>query len=421
MWGWRKTLIISLILCGAWACISDEVITLLSSLIPSPYLGLLRGANNFIIFGVVFLILYKRLKKQQQQLILSEKQYRALFESNPNPMWIFNKETLAFLAVNDAAVAKYGYSHEEFLQMTIRDIRPKQDRSQITEMARKHFNGCNEAGSWHHIPKSGAIFPVSITSHEVVFDGKYCKMVMATDMTKQVQHEKQLKEAYLKEKELYEKLATNYQVLEKAERDNRLMGQVIDKINNLVLIVKEGGIISRVNQAFIDFTGYTREEAIGKSPVELLTGPKTNMQTVERLIQTTGRKEFFSGEMINYKKNGEPYWTSISLTPIFDENGTFQFGISVETIITEKKEREQKILIQHSALQRIAWSNSHELRRPLCTIISLVDLLKDIDDPNERAYCLDAIEKSSKELDSMIRSINKKAEKIQLHEFSENA
>jgi len=421
MWGWRKTIIISLVLCGAWACISDEVITLLSSHLPSPYLGLLRGANNFIILGAVFFILYKRLKKQQQQLILSEKQYRALFESNPNPMWIFNKETLAFLAVNDAAVAKYGYGRDEFLQMTIRDIRPAHDLPQLIKIAQKHLDGYNDVGTWNHIRKSGEIFPVAITSHEVFFNGKYCKMVMATDITRHVRHEKQLEEAYLKEKELHEKLVANYHILEKAELENRLMGQVIDKINNLVVIAKEGGRISRVNQAFIDFTGYTREEIIGRNPAELLTGPKTDKRTLQRLIETVGRKEFFYGEMINYKKNREPYWTSISLTPIFDENGIFQFSISVETIITEKKEREQKILVQHAALQRIAWSNSHELRRPLCTIMSLVDLLKDADDLNERAYCLDAIEKSSKELDSMIRNINKKAEKIQLHEFTESA
>jgi PAS domain S-box-containing protein len=386
-----------------------------------PYLEWLRSVNNFIILAAVFLIFYKRLKKQQQHVIQSEKQYRALFESNPNPMWIFDKDTLAFLEVNDAAVARYGYSRGEFLQMKIADIRPKRDLPQLMEIARKESSGYNDVGNWKHIRKSGEIFPVSITSHDVFFNNKYCKMVMATDITRLVQHEKQLQGAYIKEKELHKKLVANYQILEKAELENRLMGQVIDKINNLVMIVKECGSISRVNQAFIDFTGYSREEAIGRNPVELLTGPETNKQTLGCLIETIGRKEFFSGEMINYKKNGEPYWTSISLTPIFDENGIFQFGISVETIITEKKEREQKILAQHAALQRIAWANSHELRRPICSILGLVDLLKDSDDPSERVFCIDALEKSSNELDCMIRKINKKAEKIQLHNLSESA
>jgi PAS domain S-box-containing protein len=405
------------VICGIWACISDGLITLLSNYLPTAFIEPLRSLNNFIVPAVVFFVLYRHIKKQQNQLALSEKQYRAVFESNPNPMWIYNTKTLAFIAVNNAAVDKYGYTRNEFLQMTLADIRPEQDVPRLIEVIEKNFNDYNEAGNWNHVRKSGEVFPVSITSHGVFFNGEYCKMVMATDITKQVHHEQQLRNAYLKEKELHEKLAANYQVLEKAEHENRLTGQIIDKINNMVLIVKEGGTILRVNQAFLDFTGYSREEVIGRNPAELLTGPATDRETLERLIQTIGRKEVFTGELINYKKNGEPYWTSVNLTPIFDENGVFQFGISVESVITEKKEKEQKILAQHAALQRIAWSNSHELRRPVSSIIGLVSLLRDIGDENEKVHCLDALEKCSKDLDAMIRSINNETEKMQLQNF----
>lgn len=412
MWSWRKIVLISLT-CGIIACINDELITYLSPHVPSAYAEQLRSLNDLMIVAITSIILYRRIRKQQQQLVLSEKQYRTLFESNPNPMWIFNQKSLAFIAVNDAAVEKYGYSQEEFLKMIITDIRPKDDHQQLKEIVKKNFGGLNDVGKWIHLHKSGKVFPVSITSHEVVFDGQYCKMVMATDISKQVEHEQQQQAAYLKEKELHEKLLANYQLLEKAEQENRLMGQVIDKINNLVLIVKEGGEISWVNRAFTDFTGFTRQEVIGKNPGELLYGPRTDMQVLQRLVETVQHKEFFSGELINYKKNGELYWTQVSITPIFDENGVFQFSISVETIITEKKIREQKILEQHAALQRIAWFNSHELRRPICSIIGLVSLLKDADDSNEKEHCLGALESCTKELDLMIRDINQKAERMQ--------
>ena len=63
----------------------------------------------------------------------SEQGYRLLFDSNPHPMWIYDRETLAFLAVNDAAILSYGYSREEFLAKTIKDIRPPEDIPSLLE------------------------------------------------------------------------------------------------------------------------------------------------------------------------------------------------------------------------------------------------------------------------------------------------
>jgi PAS domain S-box-containing protein len=417
MWKRRKAIIVSLVIFCLWACISDLIITSLSSSIPPAYIEPLRGVNNLIVPATAFFILLGEDRKHGYSLSPSEKQYRTLFDSNPNPMWVFDCDTLNFIAVNDAAVIKYGYSRDEFLQMTIMDIRPSSDRPQLAEAVRKAKAELNEAGNWMHIRKSGEAFPVSITSHLVYFNGKHCRMVMATDITAQLEHEKQLQEAYRKEKELHKKLIANFQVLKKTEHENRLMGEVIDKINNIVLIVAEGGNIVRVNQAFIDFTGYTREEVIGRNPGEFLIGAGTDKQTINRLVETVQRKEFFHGELMNYKKNGELYWTQISLTPIFNENGAFQFFISVETVITEKKEREQKILAQHATLQRIAWANSHEIRRPVCSIMGLVSLLKSADDYEEKNKCLEALEKCSKELDLMITNINNETERMHLQDL----
>jgi PAS domain S-box-containing protein len=414
MWSWGKILIISLIICGAWACVSDALITGLTSRFPPIYIEGLRGLNNFVIALVISAILFWRIWKQQNQSLASETQYRALFESNPQPMWIYDKETLAFIAVNDAAIMKYGYTRDEFLNMTIKEIRPEHDHPQLIKIISRNFGGLTEAGKWNHVRKSGEVFPVSITSHGVDFKGRSCKMVIATDITSQVLHEQQLEDAYLKEKQLHERVSSHYQMLKKAERENRLKDQVIDQINNLVLIIKEGGIILWINRAFAEFTGYTREEIIGKNVGELLTGANTDQQIFERLAHTVRSKEFFSGELINYKKDGEPYWTQINVTPIFDDNGDFQFSISVETVITEKKIREQQILKQHAALQRIAWLNSHELRRPICSIIGLVSLLKDTDDHHEKHQCLNALERCTMELDSMVKDINKKADQLHI-------
>jgi PAS domain S-box-containing protein len=414
MWQKNKTLIIGLAIYGLWAFISDNLITSLSTHFTPFYIDLIRTVNDLIVPAATFFMLFNESRKHHKQMSLSEKQYRALFDSNPNPMWIFELQTLNFIAVNDAAVAKYGFSREEFLKMNIMDIRPKSDQLQLLAKIKEDNGMHHEAGKWRHMRKSGETFPVSVITHRVFFNDMHCKMVMATDITMQVQHERQLQEAYLKEKELHEKLAANFKVLKKAEHENRLLGEVIDKINNMVVIVKENNEILRVNRAFVDFTGYTDEEAIGRNPIELLIGADTDKHTLSQLIETVGRKEFFYGELLNYKKNGEPYWTQISLTPIFDENEVFLFFISVETIITEQKQREQKILSQHAALQRIAWFNSHEIRRPVCSIIGLIPLLKQAESKTEQNRCLEALEECSEQLDSIIKNINSEAEKLEL-------
>ncbi|RJG21793.1 PAS domain S-box protein [Massilia cavernae] len=104
------------------------------------------------------------------------------------PMWIYDLDTLAFLAVNTAAVMHYGYSEAEFLARTIVDLRPP------TEYARLHENLRNtpsstleKTGAWIHRKKDGTLISVDITSHPISFHGRSCRCVMAHDITERVQ------------------------------------------------------------------------------------------------------------------------------------------------------------------------------------------------------------------------------------------
>ena len=112
----------------------------------------------------------------------SEEGYRLLFESNPHPMWIYDRETLAFIAVNDAAIRHYGYSRNEFLRMTIRDIRPSADVPWLLEKVSGITPGMNSA-SGRHLKKNGALIEVEIVSHTLSFNGKRAELVLAMDTT----------------------------------------------------------------------------------------------------------------------------------------------------------------------------------------------------------------------------------------------
>jgi len=112
----------------------------------------------------------------------SEEGYRLLFENNPHAMWIYDRESLAFLAVNDAAIERYGYSRDEFLRMTLKDIRPAQDIPWLLERVSLIRPGMNSA-SGRHLRKDGTLFDVEIVSHTLGFEGRRAELVlaMATD------------------------------------------------------------------------------------------------------------------------------------------------------------------------------------------------------------------------------------------------
>lgn len=117
--------------------------------------------------------------------------YRLLFSQNPLPMWITDSETLAFLAVNEAAVAHYGYSREEFLAMTVKDIRPPEDVSALldyhAELQKAVLPASGSAGVWRHRKKDGTLIDVDITWSPISFEGRQAYLILAQDVTERRQ------------------------------------------------------------------------------------------------------------------------------------------------------------------------------------------------------------------------------------------
>ena len=105
-----------------------------------------------------------------EQLQASEQQYRLLFRNNPHPMWVYDAETLRFLAVNDAAISHYGYTEDEFLAMTLRDIRPQEDVDALERSVALHTPR-KDHGVWRHCKKDGTLIDVEISSDTIEFDG----------------------------------------------------------------------------------------------------------------------------------------------------------------------------------------------------------------------------------------------------------
>ena len=132
-------------------------------------------------------------KQAEEELRASEARYRHLFDLNPIPAWVYDIPTLEFLAVNEAAVRRYGYSREEFLTMRLADIRPPEDVPILRQSL-----GCvgnrQESGPWRHFKKDGAAILVEISSHPISFQGRNARLVLANDVTERLQAEASLRE-----------------------------------------------------------------------------------------------------------------------------------------------------------------------------------------------------------------------------------
>ncbi|MFZ2406048.1 MAG: PAS domain S-box protein, partial [Methylobacter sp.] len=132
-------------------------------------------------------------KQAEEALRESEARYRQMFQANPHPMWLYDLETLRFLAVNDAAIAHYGYSETEFLSMTIADIRPAEDVPQLLERIEQlKGNAQHRAGDWRHRKKDGTLIDVEISSHMLEYGGRRAKAVLAHDITERKRAEERI-------------------------------------------------------------------------------------------------------------------------------------------------------------------------------------------------------------------------------------
>ncbi|MDZ7921274.1 EAL and GGDEF domain-containing protein [Rhodoferax sp.] len=260
-------------------------------------------------------------KTAEMRIGESELRYRELFELNPLPMWVVDSESLAFLSVNDAAVKAYGYTRQEFVGMTLADIRPAEDIPKLLHHMRKRVPDApavSVQGEWRHKRKDGTVFWVEITSHTLLHMGRPARLILARDLSERRHAEEQL----------------------------RLIAHVFEASQEGIFITDAQQRFINVNQAFSQVTGYAAQEVLGQTPKLLHSGrhDKTFYDSMWRQLESDGRWE---GEIWNRRKNGEIYPEWLTISAITSAQGRVEQYLGIFTETSGRKAAEERI--QHLA------------------------------------------------------------------------
>ncbi|MCJ0826841.1 EAL domain-containing protein [Luteimonas sp. 50] len=133
------------------------------------------------------------LTETRERLRAAEAQYRFLFKHNPLPMWVFDRESLRFLAVNDAMVRHYGYDRETLLSMTLLDIRPREDRAAVRHSVDAPIDERLQGEVWTHLRSDGKPLRMAIHSHDIEFEHRPARLVAADDVTERERSEQRFR------------------------------------------------------------------------------------------------------------------------------------------------------------------------------------------------------------------------------------
>ncbi|MGL5081684.1 MAG: PAS domain S-box protein [Microcoleaceae cyanobacterium] len=287
--------------------------------------------------------------RAEAELRESEARYRLLFESNPNPMWVFDLETLAFLAVNQAAIAHYGYSQSDFLTLTLADILVPEELPALYQARANLALEQRYLGVWKHVKKDGTVILVEALAHTFIFAGKRANLVLLNDITARLQAEQKVHE----------------------------QAALLDITADAIVVCDLEHCLLFWNKGSERLYGWDVTEALGQLVTELLYPPGETLPQLTVIQAALAQESQWQGELQQITKTGKPIIVQSRWTLVRDEMGNPKSILVVNTDITEKKQLEVQFLRAQrlESLGTLASGIAHDFNNILTPILTAAQLL----------------------------------------------
>ncbi|MBC8103047.1 MAG: PAS domain S-box protein [Cytophagales bacterium] len=283
-------------------------------------------------------------RRAEEALKQSEEQYRLLFIASPHPMWVSDRENFRFLEVNDAAIAHYGYTREEFLTLRLTDIRPDSECAALEQNAKVYQTVTDYGGPWLHLKKDGTRIKVEVAAHPLTFRGRPARLTVIHDITEKLRAEESLRETQ-------ERLRT-----------------VVDNLPVVVFGLDTNGVFTFSEGKGLASLGLHPGEVTGRSALDVYR----SVPEVAALIQ-----DALVGKATSWLLEVQGIAFETKCKQMFDAEGRMTGVIGVAMDVTERSQLRQKILQSEklATLGEMVAGIAHEMNNPLAAISGNAQLL----------------------------------------------
>ena len=245
--------------------------------------------------------------------VATDERYRPLFALSPQPAWVYDRETLRFLEVNEAAVRTYGWTREEFLGMTIRDIRPPAAQAQLDTLLAAVRNDARSSATSMHRTKPGRLLHVEISSYPLEFDGRAARMVQVYDVTE------------------------HFDTLRALAESEEKYRSVIEQLQDVFFRTDVSGTWTFLNQAWTTLTGNTVESTLGTNYLAYVH-PSDRSALLDAFRPLwEGKVQSIVMEARYFHHDGGYRWAEVSIHAVRDAKGRLAGTMGTLRDVTERR------------------------------------------------------------------------------------